>query len=93
MKLFPPLPHYLFFFDSSPIYLSVWVYGLICFFILFTMSSTPFFLPAVVEEFGMGAMLSNLLSSIPYFFAVILLNINSRHSDKTSERPFHIIGK
>eukprot|EP00026_Physarum_polycephalum_P007554 Phypoly_transcript_07617.p1 GENE.Phypoly_transcript_07617~~Phypoly_transcript_07617.p1 ORF type:complete len:508 (+),score=66.86 Phypoly_transcript_07617:81-1604(+) len=73
-------------------YPSTWIFGLACFFILFTMSSTPFFLPAVVQEFGATAIMSNLLNSVPFFFAVVLLNINSRHSDKTRERPFHIIG-
>ncbi len=56
------------------------------------MSSTPFFLPAVVQEFDTGEIMSNLLSALPYFFAVILLNVNSRHSDMTKERPYHIIG-
>lgn len=72
-------------------YPSLWIYGLISFFILIPMSSTPFFLPAVVQEFGTGPMMSNLLSSLPYLIAVILLNLNSRHSDRTKERPFHII--
>lgn len=65
--------------------------GAVSFFLIIPMSSTPFFLPAVMEEFGTGPM-SNLYSTIPYLAAVVILQINAWHSDKKQERPLHIIG-
>lgn len=40
---------------------------------------------------GSSQMLVGLLTSVPWFFAMIMLMLNSRHSDKTGERRFHMI--
>eukprot|EP01111_Echinosteliopsis_oligospora_P013620 TRINITY_DN4926_c0_g1_i1.p1 TRINITY_DN4926_c0_g1~~TRINITY_DN4926_c0_g1_i1.p1 ORF type:complete len:398 (-),score=87.44 TRINITY_DN4926_c0_g1_i1:51-1244(-) len=72
-------------------YPSVYMYSAILFCLLMGMTSVSFLLPSTIEEFAKDPILSNLLSAIPYFSAVIVLNINAIHSDYSLERPFHII--
>ena len=49
-------------------------------------------LPTMMKDLtGSSQMLVGLLTSVPWFFAMIMLTLNSRHSDKTGERRFHMI--
>ncbi len=50
------------------------------------MITITFFLPVIIEEFGVSTLVSNLLSAIPYGCALILMMINAVHSDITKER-------
>lgn len=49
-------------------------------------------LPTMMHDLtGSSQILVGLLTSVPWFFAMIMLTLNSRHSDKTGERKFHMI--
>jgi len=50
-----------------------------------------FFLQTLIGEFGFDGLQSNLLTAPVYFFGVLCLGLNSLHSDKTFERPLHVI--
>jgi len=49
-----------------------------------------FFIPSIINRFGLSSLESNLLSAVPFFFGAICIVINSWHSDKTGERPLHL---
>src|SRR5688572_19528674 len=59
------------------------------FFIIFATSVTNFF-PSVVETLGYSKVTSLFLTVPPYALATILACANAWHSDRTSERYWHI---
>jgi MFS transporter, ACS family, tartrate transporter len=69
----------------------VWLLGLVYFGLLVGMYGYGFWLPQIVKGFG---ELSNLevgfISAIPYAAAAVTMFLWSRHSDRTSERTWHI---
>jgi len=69
-----------------------WIFGIMYLFSQCTQAFVNFFLQALIAEFGFSGLLSNLLSAPFYFFGVICLVANSYHSDRTNERPLHVLG-
>jgi len=68
-----------------------WMFGIMYLFSQCTQGFVNFFLQALITEFGFSGLVSNLLSAPFYFFGVICLVANSYHSDRTGERPFHVM--
>jgi len=50
------------------------------------------YFPTLTKTLGFNNTVTLLLCAPPWAFAVILTFLNARHSDKTGERFFHIIG-
>jgi len=50
-----------------------------------------FFLPSIINQFGFDKLTSNLLSAPPFFCGVLCILANSYHSDRTNERPLHLL--
>lgn len=49
------------------------------------------FMPLIVKGLSGGSnLVVSLLSALPFLFACIFMYLNGRHSDKTSERAFHM---
>jgi len=53
--------------------------------------SVSFFLPAIIRQFGFSDIISNLLTVPIHVATVVAVICNGIHSDKTSERYFHIL--
>jgi len=68
-----------------------WAFGIMFTFMAATSSFVVFFLQTLIGEFGFDGLQSNLLTAPVYFFGVLCLGLNSLHSDKTFERPLHVI--
>jgi MFS family permease len=50
-----------------------------------------FWLPSIIRKSGIDNLFSiGLLSSIPFFIALVTQYLNARHSDKTGERRWHV---
>ena len=48
--------------------------------------------PQIIKEFGLSTMQVGLLNAVPPTIAVIAMVLWARHSDKTSERTWHVVG-
>ncbi|MEQ1716187.1 MAG: MFS transporter [Hyphomicrobium sp.] len=48
--------------------------------------------PQIIKGFGLSSMEVGFVNSIPGIFAVIAMVLWSRHSDKTRERTWHVVG-
>eukprot|EP01112_Ceratiomyxa_fruticulosa_P008898 TRINITY_DN2309_c0_g2_i1.p1 TRINITY_DN2309_c0_g2~~TRINITY_DN2309_c0_g2_i1.p1 ORF type:complete len:480 (+),score=71.32 TRINITY_DN2309_c0_g2_i1:697-2136(+) len=68
----------------------IWILSFACFFLLLPIIGTTVFLPAIIQSMGLTGIQSNLLSSVPYIFSLICLNIVAWNSDRKDERPLHI---
>jgi ACS family tartrate transporter-like MFS transporter len=67
--------------------------ALLCFFLLVTNFGLSFWLPQIVKSFGkLTTMEVGWLSSIPYLLSMPLMFLWGRHSDRTGERRWHLIG-
>jgi sugar phosphate permease len=55
------------------------------------MITITFFLPTIINKMGAGRLTSNLLSSIPYACALVVMMINAIHSDAKKERQYHVV--
>jgi ACS family 4-hydroxyphenylacetate permease-like MFS transporter len=73
----------------------VFVLSLVYFCIQATANTLGIWTPLIVKEFlgGTNRMLVvSLMSAIPPFFSIIAMQLVSVHSDRTSERSWHVIG-
>jgi len=68
----------------------MWVFAVADFCSNSVMINIVFFLPAIIQDFGVSALTSNLLSSIPYGTAVVVMMAIAIHSDKVNERWLHV---
>src|SRR5258708_2757633 len=48
--------------------------------------------PQIIKEFGLSTMQVGLLNAVPPTVAIIAMILWPRHSDKTSERTWHVVG-
>jgi len=69
----------------------LWVFSIADFCNNGIMITITFFLPVIIQEFGVTQLVSNLLSAIPYACALFIMMANAIHSDMTKERSKHII--
>jgi len=74
-------------FTDIRIWLGAFVYCCHCVVIY----SVSFFLPAIIRQFGFSDIVSNLLTVPIHAATVAAVICNGIHSDKTSERYFHIL--
>ncbi|ORY90749.1 MFS general substrate transporter [Leucosporidium creatinivorum] len=68
-----------------------WVMALSLTSMVVSLSFNQFF-PTLTRTLGYSNTVSLLLCAPPFFFATIVAFVVSRHSDKTGERYFHIMG-
>ena len=48
--------------------------------------------PQIIKEFGLSSLQVGFLNAIPAIFAVVAMVLWARHSDKTGERTWHVVG-
>jgi ACS family tartrate transporter-like MFS transporter len=48
--------------------------------------------PQIIKEFGLSSLQVGFLNSVPPTVAVIAMMLWARHSDKTNERTWHVVG-
>lgn len=71
----------------------VWLATFILFAINVGFNAVAFWTPQIIKSIGTNSnLVVSTLSGIPYFVAAVSVIWVSRHSDKTGERKFHIIG-
>jgi ACS family tartrate transporter-like MFS transporter len=68
----------------------VLVLGLLYFCIAFGLYGIGFWMPQVIQTFGLAPLKIGLLTAIPYLFAAIAMVIWGWHSDRTNERIWHV---
>ncbi len=61
------------------------------FLILMPVQALTFFLPAITSEMGVGPLVANAVSAIPYSLATLAIFAVSIHSDRKGERVWHVI--
>jgi ACS family tartrate transporter-like MFS transporter len=64
--------------------------GVLYFLIVIGLYGIGFWMPQVVEGFGLDPIEVGFLTAIPYLFAASAMVLWGRHSDKTGERRWHI---
>lgn len=69
----------------------LWVFSIADFCNNGIMITITFFLPVIIQNFGVSRLISNLLSAIPYACALFIMMGNAIHSDLKKERSKHII--
>jgi MFS family permease len=69
----------------------LWVFSIADFCNNGIMITITFFLPVIIQNFGVERLISNLLSAIPYGCALFIMMANAIHSDRMKERTKHII--
>eukprot|EP00741_Cyanophora_paradoxa_P003698 tig00000093_g3594.t1 len=65
---------------------TVWLFGALYACDCFPLYALSLYLPAIVGEFGVHALLANLLSGLPYLAAALAMLATARHSDRSGER-------
>lgn len=68
----------------------VLVLGLLYFCIAFGLYGIGFWMPQVIQTFGLTPLKIGFLTAIPYLIAAIAMVIWGWHSDRTGERIFHV---
>ncbi|TGR64404.1 MFS transporter [bacterium M00.F.Ca.ET.194.01.1.1] len=48
--------------------------------------------PQIIKSFGLSSFQTGLINAVPAVFAVIGMVLWARHSDKTNERTWHVVG-
>ncbi|WP_245506216.1 MFS transporter [Rhizobium leguminosarum] len=48
--------------------------------------------PQIIKQFGLSALQVGFINAIPGIFAVVAMILWARHSDKTGERTWHVVG-
>ncbi|MBD8554565.1 MFS transporter [Rhizobium sp. CFBP 8762] len=48
--------------------------------------------PQIIKQFGMSSIQVGFINAIPGIFAVVAMVLWARHSDKTGERTWHVVG-
>ena len=64
--------------------------GVLYFLMVVGLYGIGFWMPQVIEGFGLDPLQVGFLTAIPYLFAAIAMVIWGRHSDRTRERRWHI---
>jgi len=64
--------------------------GVLYFLMVVGLYGIGFWMPQVIEGFGLDPLEVGFLTAIPYLFAAIAMVIWGRHSDRTRERRWHI---
>jgi D-galactonate transporter len=71
---------------------NVWVLCTIYFTLMIGLYGITFWLPTIVNAFGMKGYLNvGLITAVPYAVAVVGMILLSRHSDRTGERRMHYV--
>ena len=65
--------------------------GIIIFFALTPQFGLAFFLPQIVQDFGLTNVEAGFITAIPYVVGAIGLVHWGRHSDRTGERKWHVV--
>ncbi len=68
----------------------VLVLGLLYFCIVVGLYGIGFWMPQVIQTFGLTPLRIGFLTAIPYLFASIAMVVWGAHSDRTGERIFHV---
>ncbi|MEX1059886.1 MAG: MFS transporter [Methyloceanibacter sp.] len=68
----------------------VLVLGLLYFCLVVGLYGIGFWMPQVIQTFGLAPLKIGFLTAIPYFFAAIAMVIWGWHSDRTGERIWHV---
>ncbi|WP_347558468.1 MFS transporter [Robbsia sp. KACC 23696] len=70
----------------------VWKMSLLCLCQAMLIYGLSFWLPSLVQQLGVkGSFDIGLISAIPLLFAMVVMQINCRSSDKRKERRWHLI--
>jgi ACS family tartrate transporter-like MFS transporter len=64
--------------------------GLLYFCIVIGLYGLSFWMPQVIQAYGLDPLSIGFLTAIPYFFAAIVMVLWGAHSDRTGERIWHI---
>ena len=64
--------------------------GLLYFCIVMGLYGISFWMPQVIQTYGLSPIEIGLLTAIPYFFAAIVMVLWGAHSDRTGERIWHV---
>ena len=64
--------------------------GALYFLMVIGLYGIGFWMPQVIESFGLAPLHVGFLTAIPYLFAAIAMVLWGRHSDRTGERRWHI---
>jgi ACS family tartrate transporter-like MFS transporter len=64
--------------------------GLLYFLMVIGLYGIGFWMPQVIQTFGLDTLEVGFLTAIPYLFAAIAMVVWGRHSDRTGERCWHI---
>ena len=64
--------------------------GLLYFCIVMGLYGISFWMPQVIQTYGLSPLEIGLLTAIPYFFAAIVMVLWGAHSDRTGERIWHV---
>jgi ACS family tartrate transporter-like MFS transporter len=68
----------------------VFALGLIYFCMVIGLYGLSFWMPQVIQTYGLKPLQIGFLTAIPYFFAAITMVLWGAHSDRTGERRWHI---
>jgi MFS transporter, ACS family, tartrate transporter len=68
----------------------VLVLGLLYFCIVVGLYGIGFWMPQVIQTYGLTPLRIGFLTAIPYFFAAIAMVLWGAHSDRTGERIWHV---
>jgi MFS transporter, ACS family, tartrate transporter len=68
----------------------VLVLGLLYFCLVVGLYGIGFWMPQVIQTFGLAPLRIGFLTAIPYLFAAIAMVIWGWHSDRTGERTWHV---
>jgi ACS family tartrate transporter-like MFS transporter len=68
----------------------VLVLGLLYFCLVVGLYGIGFWMPQVIQTFGLAPLKIGFLTAIPYLFAAIAMVIWGWHSDRTGERTWHV---
>jgi MFS transporter, ACS family, tartrate transporter len=64
--------------------------GLLYFCIVMGLYGLGFWMPQVIQTYGLGPLAIGFATAIPYFFAAVAMVAWGAHSDRTGERIWHI---
>lgn len=72
---------------------NVWLLSITNFALLGGVYGISFWLPQIIKDLGVKDLVSNgMLNAVPFGSAAIAMVLISRHSDRSGERKWHIIG-
>jgi len=69
-----------------------WIFAICYFCFTNSLNAFGFFAPTIVRDLGFKGPMAQLQTVWPNVFAFFVIIGNSWHSDRTKERPLHILG-